>query len=78
MKRVLAWLTPIFASPSYHKYDATDYYRIDSDFGTEDDLRALLDACHASLVFLASIFLKNSEILPQSTRRCQMPKTENP
>ena len=41
------WLTPIFASPSYHKYDATDYYRIDSDFGTEDDLRALLDACHA-------------------------------
>ena len=40
------WLTPIFASPSYHKYDATDYYRIDSDFGTEDDLRALLDACH--------------------------------
>ena len=36
-----------FASPSYHKYDATDYYRIDSDFGTEDDLRALLDACHA-------------------------------
>ena len=40
------WLTPIFASPSYHKYDVTDYYRIDTDFGSMDDLKALLDACH--------------------------------
>ncbi|MEE3408909.1 MAG: alpha-amylase family glycosyl hydrolase, partial [Erysipelotrichaceae bacterium] len=23
------WLTPIFLSPSYHKYDVVDYYRID-------------------------------------------------
>ena len=23
------WLTPIFQSPSYHKYDVTDYYTID-------------------------------------------------
>ena len=21
------WLTPVFQSPSYHKYDVTDYYR---------------------------------------------------
>ena len=40
------WLTPIFASPSYHKYDVTDYYRIDPDFGTLEDLKALVDACH--------------------------------
>lgn len=40
------WLTPIFASPSYHKYDVTDYYRIDSDFGTLDDLKALVEDCH--------------------------------
>ena len=40
------WLTPIFASPSYHKYDVTDYYRIDPDFGTQEDLKALVDACH--------------------------------
>ena len=40
------WLTPIFASPSYHKYDVTDYDAIDPAFGTEDDLRELVQACH--------------------------------
>lgn len=35
------WLTPVFASPSYHKYDVTDYYSIDPEFGTEEDLRQL-------------------------------------
>ena len=40
------WLTPIFSSPSYHKYDVTDYYTIDPDFGTMDDLKTLIDLCH--------------------------------
>lgn len=40
------WLTPIFASPTYHKYDASDYYKIDSSFGTMDDLKELIDECH--------------------------------
>ena len=40
------WLTPIFKSSSYHKYDAMDYYEVDRDFGTEDDLRELCQKCH--------------------------------
>ena len=40
------WLTPIFASPTYHKYDATDYYKIDATFGTLEDLKELIDICH--------------------------------
>ena len=40
------WLTPIFLSPSYHKYDVTDYYRIDPVFGTEEDLKDLVALCH--------------------------------
>jgi len=40
------WLSPIFASPSYHKYDAADYYRIDDKFGTEADLAELIALCH--------------------------------
>ncbi len=39
------WLSPIFASPSYHKYDTTDYYKIDWRFGTEEDLKELADIC---------------------------------
>ena len=41
------WLTPIFLSPSYHKYDVTDYYQIDPSFGTLEDLQELIALCHA-------------------------------
>ena len=40
------WLTPIFASPSYHKYDVTDYRSVDPAFGTMDDLKELIALCH--------------------------------
>ena len=40
------WLTPVFKSPSYHKYDVTDYYSIDPDFGTMEDLKELIALCH--------------------------------
>ena len=46
------WLTPIFASNSYHKYDVNDYYQIDPQFGTQDDLDALIALCHARNVKL--------------------------
>ena len=41
------WLSPIFESPSYHKYDAEDYYSIDWEFGTTDDLKELVELCHS-------------------------------
>ncbi len=40
------WLSPIFTSPTYHKYDTTNYFQIDPKFGTEDDLIELLELCH--------------------------------
>lgn len=40
------WLSPIFVSPSYHKYDTDDYYQVDPKFGTEADLKELIDLCH--------------------------------
>ena len=39
------WLSPIFTSPSYHKYDAKNYYEIDWRFGTEEDLKELITLC---------------------------------
>ncbi len=41
------WLSPIFKSRSYHKYDVNDYYEIDPEFGTMEDLKALVEACHS-------------------------------
>lgn len=46
------WLTPVFESPSYHKYDVTDYYKVDPAFGTEADLKELIDLCHARDVLI--------------------------
>ncbi|MEZ0538835.1 alpha-amylase family glycosyl hydrolase [Fibrella arboris] len=40
------WLMPINPSPTYHKYDITDYYGIDPDYGTLDDFRRLIDEAH--------------------------------
>ena len=40
------WLMPVFPSPTYHKYDATDFKGIDPSYGTLEDMDALLSACH--------------------------------
>lgn len=40
------WLSPIFESPSYHKYDVVDYYKIDPKFGSMDDLKELVEIAH--------------------------------
>ena len=46
------WLSPIFSSPTYHKYDAKDYYKIDRRFGEEKDLKELIELCHSRNVKL--------------------------
>ncbi len=40
------WLTPIFASSTYHKYDVNDFYSVDPKFGTLEDLKELVELCH--------------------------------
>lgn len=40
------YLTPIFKSSSNHKYNTYDYWQIDPDFGTEEDLVELVDTAH--------------------------------
>ena len=41
------YLNPIFVAGAYHKYDTLDYFHVDPALGTDDDLRALVEACHA-------------------------------
>lgn len=42
----ILYLTPIFSSPSTHKYDAADFYHVDPAFGGDDALRELIDGLH--------------------------------
>ncbi len=41
------WLMPIMESPSYHGYDVVDYFKVDEEYGTEEDFRRLMDEAHA-------------------------------
>lgn len=40
------WLMPVAESPSYHGYDVTDYYRVERDYGTNDDFKRFVAAAH--------------------------------
>ncbi|ALO16758.1 Alpha-amylase precursor [Salinivirga cyanobacteriivorans] len=41
------WLMPMMESPSYHGYDATDYYATEPDYGTMADFEELVAEAHA-------------------------------
>lgn len=43
----LVYMTPIFASASNHKYNTRDYYEVDKSFGSREDVRELVEKCHA-------------------------------
>lgn len=40
------YLTPIFISPTNHKYDTIDYYEIDPQFGNKNDFKKLVEKAH--------------------------------
>lgn len=40
------YLTPIFKSPSNHKYDIVDYFDVDPNFGDKTDLKNLVKELH--------------------------------
>ncbi len=40
------YMTPIFAANCWHKYDSVDYFEIDPCFGTKEEFRELVVACH--------------------------------
>lgn len=42
------WLSPVFASPSYHGYDITDFNSIDPAYGTLADFDSLVSDLHSN------------------------------
>jgi neopullulanase len=41
------YLTPVFKSPSNHKYDTADYFSVDEHFGTLGELKSLIAGAHS-------------------------------
>ncbi len=53
------WLSPIFASPTHHGYDATDLFAVEPRLGTNADLEELVAAAHARGVRILLDFVPN-------------------
>lgn len=53
------WLMPIMPSPTYHKYDTTDYCNVDSQYGTVEDFKKLLEECHKRDINVIIDFMMN-------------------
>lgn len=41
------WLTPMFEAPSYHGYDFTEFYQVESDYGSMAEFEAFIKAAEA-------------------------------
>lgn len=41
------WLTPMFEAPSYHGYDFTEFYQVESDYGSMAEFEAFIQAAEA-------------------------------
>ncbi len=58
------WLMPISPSPTYHKYDVTDYMDIDEQYGTLDDFDELVKKCHDRKVnVIIDLVLNHTSVL---------------
>ena len=53
------WLSPLFASPSHHGYDATDYYTVEPRFGTNAELIELIEKAHQQGMRIILDFVAN-------------------
>lgn len=53
------WLSPLFASPSHHGYDATDYDTVEPRLGTNAELHELIDEAHRRGIRVIMDFVAN-------------------
>ncbi len=78
------WLMPIMQSTTYHKYDITDYYAIDKEYGTIEDFERLVEECHQRDIRIIIDFVINhtSSSHEWFTQACdylkQLPEGEDP
>ncbi|MBN1155213.1 hypothetical protein JXB12_09880 [candidate division KSB1 bacterium] len=53
------WLMPVFESPTENGYGPTDFFRIDHQYGNEDDLKELVTSAHQAGIRVVLDFIAN-------------------
>lgn len=53
------WLSPFNQASAYHGYHITDFYKVEAHFGSEQDLRELINGVHAMGMKIITGFVPN-------------------
>jgi glycosidase len=53
------WISPIFKTTAYHGYHITDFYSTDEHFGTDEDVKHLVEAAHRNNIRILLDFVPN-------------------
>lgn len=55
----IIWLMPIHETTTYHGYDVVDYYSINPEYGTMEDLQELIAEVHARDMYIIMDYIAN-------------------
>jgi len=53
------WISPFYKTSAYHGYHVTDFYQVDSHFGTDEDLSNLIKTIHKNDMHILADFVPN-------------------
>ena len=53
------WISPFYQTSAYHGYHITDFFNVDPHFGTEQDIKELIDSVHEMRMFIIADFVPN-------------------
>ena len=53
------WISPIYKTSAYHGYHITDFFSVDSHFGTEKDIKMLIKTIHDNKMKIIADFVPN-------------------
>ncbi len=53
------WISPFYETTEYHGYHITDFFRVDSHFGDEEDIKELIKSAHEMKLKIIADFVPN-------------------
>lgn len=53
------WISPFYETSAYHGYHITDYFSVEPNFGTEEDLEELIEEVHSRDMKIIADFVPN-------------------
>ncbi len=53
------WISPFYKTSAYHGYHITDFYQVDSHFGSVDDIKDLIQTSHDQNLHIIADFVPN-------------------